>query len=154
MRSLSQFSCHVHLTEIAPLFRESVAELYCRVNQKGKCFSASSQDRPDVFEFRYAAESLLSKGAARESLFMATKKIFVGNLPFSATHEEVRELFSAHGAVHDVNLINDRETGRPRGFGFVEMDEQGAIAAMRALDGYEFEGRDLRVNEATERRRR
>ncbi|NIO29761.1 MAG: RNA-binding protein [Candidatus Latescibacteria bacterium] len=85
---------------------------------------------------------------------MATKKIFVGNLPFSATHEEVRELFSAHGAVHDVNLINDRETGRPRGFGFVEMDEQGAIAAMRALDGYEFEGRDLRVNEATERRRR
>ncbi len=85
---------------------------------------------------------------------MVTKKIFVGNLPFSTTHEEIRELFAAHGVVHDVNLISDRQTGRPRGFGFVEMDEKGAIAAMRALDGYELDGRNLRVNEATERRRR
>ena len=84
---------------------------------------------------------------------MSRKKIFVGNLPFSATREELVDLFSAHGEVHDINLINDRETGRPRGFGFVEMDEQGALAAMQALDGKEFGGRDLRVNEATEKRR-
>lgn len=84
---------------------------------------------------------------------MSTKKIFVGNLPFTATQDEVRELFATHGTVHEVKLINDRETGRPRGFGFVEMDADGATAAMRELDGKEFGGRDLRVNEATDRRR-
>jgi len=84
---------------------------------------------------------------------MSTKKIFVGNLPFTATQDEVRELFSPHGTVHEVKLINDRETGRPRGFGFVEMDADGATTAMRELDGKEFNGRDLRVNEATDRRR-
>ena len=84
---------------------------------------------------------------------MSTKKIFVGNLPFTATQDEVRELFAAHGTVHEVKLINDRETGRPRGFGFVEMDTDGATTAMRELDGKEFGGRDLRVNEATDRRR-
>jgi RNA recognition motif-containing protein len=84
---------------------------------------------------------------------MSTKKIFVGNLPFTATQDEVRDLFAPHGTVHEVKLINDRETGRPRGFGFVEMDADGATAAMRELDGKEFNGRDLRVNEATDRRR-
>ena len=84
---------------------------------------------------------------------MSTKKIFIGNLPFTATQDEVRELFSPHGTVHEVKLINDRETGRPRGFGFVEMDADGATAAMRELDGKDFNGRDLRVNEATDRRR-
>ena len=85
---------------------------------------------------------------------MSTKKIFVGNLPFTATREEVADLFAAHGEVHEINLINDRETGRPRGFGFVEMDEKGAIAAMEALDGKDFGGRDLRVNEANDKPRR
>jgi len=84
---------------------------------------------------------------------MSTKKIFVGNLPFTATQDEVRDLFAPHGTVHEVKLINDRETGRPRGFGFVEMDADGATAAMRELDGKDFNGRDLRVNEATDRRR-
>jgi len=84
---------------------------------------------------------------------MSTKKLFVGNLPFSATREEVRDLFAAHGTVHEVNLLSDRETGRPRGFGFVEMDEPGASAAMQALNGADFGGRDLRVNEANERPR-
>lgn len=82
------------------------------------------------------------------------KKLYVGNLPFSATDAEVNELFSQHGAVHSVALINDRETGRPRGFGFVEMDDDAAQAAISALNGYEMGGRALRVNEAQERPRR
>ncbi len=85
---------------------------------------------------------------------MSTKKIFVGNLPFTATREEITDLFAVHGEVHEVNLINDREPGRPRGFGFVEMDEKGAVAAMQALDGKDFGGRDLRVNEANDKPRR
>lgn len=82
------------------------------------------------------------------------KKLYVGNLPFSATEDEVNELFSQHGTVHSVALINDRDTGRPRGFGFVEMDDNAAEAAIQALDGHEMGGRSLRVNEAQERPRR
>jgi RNA recognition motif-containing protein len=81
------------------------------------------------------------------------KKIYVGNLPFSATDAQVNELFSKHGAVHSVALINDRETGRPRGFGFVEMDDDAAMTAIQALDGHEMDGRALRVNEAQDRPR-
>ncbi len=80
------------------------------------------------------------------------KRIYVGNLPFTATEEELSELFAQHGEVHSVDLISDRQTGRPRGFGFVEMDEDAADAAITALDGMEFGGRTLRVNEAMERR--
>jgi len=79
------------------------------------------------------------------------QKLYVGNLPFSATEDEVRELFAKHGTVISVNLINDRDTGRPRGFGFVEMEDH--TAAMSALDGYEMNGRNLRVNIAEEKRR-
>jgi RNA recognition motif-containing protein len=79
------------------------------------------------------------------------KRIYVGNLPFQATEDEVRDLFGNHGAVQSVSLINDRETGRPRGFGFVEMDDSEADAAIAALDGVEFGGRNLRVNEARPR---
>jgi RNA recognition motif-containing protein len=80
-----------------------------------------------------------------------SKKIYVGNLPFSATEEQVRELFEAHGTVESVNLIADRDTGRPRGFGFVEMPEEAASAAITALDNKEFGGRSLKVNEARPR---
>lgn len=79
------------------------------------------------------------------------KKIYVGNLSFQATEDEVRDLFGNHGTVQSVALINDRETGRPRGFGFVEMDDSDADAAIAALDGVEFGGRNLRVNEARPR---
>ncbi len=79
------------------------------------------------------------------------KRIYVGNLPFSATEDEVRELFAGHGTVHSVRLISDRATGRPRGFGFVDMDPEEATAAIEALDGTELGGRSLRVNEAKER---
>lgn len=81
-------------------------------------------------------------------------KIYVGNLPFSATEADVRELFAQHGDVQSVQLITDRETNRPRGFGFVEMDDDAAKAAIAALDGSDFEGRALRVNEAREREER
>jgi RNA recognition motif-containing protein len=82
------------------------------------------------------------------------KKLYVGNLPFSANDAEVEQLFGQHGKVHSVALINDRETGRPRGFGFVEMDEDGAQKAIESLNGYEMDGRALRVNEAEERKPR
>ena len=80
-------------------------------------------------------------------------KLYVGNLPFTATEESVRALFAAHGSVEKVSLITDRDTGRPRGFGFVEMSNADAARAMQALNGKDFEGRALRVNEAQERDR-
>lgn len=80
-------------------------------------------------------------------------KLYVGNLPFTATEEGVRALFATHGAVDKVSLINDRETGRPRGFGFVEMSNADASRAMQALNGQDFEGRSLKVNEAQDRDR-
>ena len=81
-----------------------------------------------------------------------SKKLYVGNLAFSSTEADLRELFEQHGALQSVNVITDRETGRPRGFGFIEMDEAGAETAIRELDGHEMDGRQLRVNEARERR--
>ena len=80
------------------------------------------------------------------------KRIYVGNLPFSATEDEVKDLFSEFGTVESVALITDRETGRPRGFGFVEMADDDAMAAIQALDGKEMGGRGLRINEARPRR--
>jgi RNA recognition motif-containing protein len=80
-----------------------------------------------------------------------SKRLYVGNLPFDATTENVRAAFEAFGTVHEVSLVTDRDTGRPRGFGFVEMDEEGAKAAIEGLDSKEFGGRDLKVNEARER---
>ncbi len=81
------------------------------------------------------------------------KKLFVGNLPYTATEDEIRETFAAHGEVLSVKLISDRETGRPRGFGFVEMDDDAATTAKSALDGADFGGRRLRVDEANDRGR-
>jgi RNA recognition motif-containing protein len=80
-------------------------------------------------------------------------KLYVGNLPFTATEEGVRELFSQHGTVEKISLISDRDTGRPRGFGFVEMSSADASRAMQALNGKDFDGRALKVNEAQERER-
>ena len=79
-----------------------------------------------------------------------SKKIYVGNLPFSATEDEIRELFAQYGTVTSVSLISDRDTGAPRGFGFVEM-ESGASEAIQALDNRELGGRNLKVNEARPR---
>jgi len=81
-----------------------------------------------------------------------SKKIYIGNLPFSATEDELRAVFERHGGVASVNVIMDRQTGRPRGFAFVEMDDASAADdAIRALDGSELGGRSIRVNEAQDR---
>jgi RNA recognition motif-containing protein len=77
------------------------------------------------------------------------KNIFVGNLSFSATEESIRSLFEAYGAVERVSVVTDRDTGQPRGFGFVEMtNDAEAEKAIAALNGRELGGRDLNVNEA------
>jgi RNA recognition motif-containing protein len=77
------------------------------------------------------------------------KNIFVGNLSFGTSEEAVRALFEAHGTVDRVNIVRDRDTGQPRGFGFVEMsnDAEG-VAAINALNGRDLDGRTLNVNEA------
>jgi RNA recognition motif-containing protein len=79
------------------------------------------------------------------------KKIYVGNLSFNSTDDSLRSLFAAHGNVISAKVITDRDTGRSRGFGFVEMDDDVAQAAIAALNGKELDGRALRVNEARER---
>ena len=80
------------------------------------------------------------------------KRIYVGNIPFNCTEEELEELFATHGAVESVKIITDRETGRSRGFAFVEFEEESAAEqARQALDGADMGGRPLRVNEAHER---
>lgn len=79
-------------------------------------------------------------------------KLYVGNLSFQTTEAQLRELFAAHGDVSSASIVMDRETGRPRGFGFVEFrDAAHARAAVTALNGKNFDGRDLTVNEARAR---
>ena len=80
------------------------------------------------------------------------KKLYVGNLPYTTNDDELRQLFEEYGSVESADVVSDRETGRSRGFGFVEMDDEGADKAMRALDGKDFGGRPLRIDEARERR--
>jgi len=81
------------------------------------------------------------------------KKIYVGNLSWSTTQTELEELFGSYGTVHSAAVISDRDTGRSRGFGFIEMDEGPADQAISELNGREVGGRALRVNEAQERQR-
>lgn len=81
--------------------------------------------------------------------------MYVGNLPFSATEDDLRDAFSQYGAVADVSVVMDRETGRPRGFAFVTMESKEAMdAAIKGLDGQDFGGRNLAVNEARPREER
>jgi RNA recognition motif-containing protein len=82
------------------------------------------------------------------------KKIYVGNLPWSTTDEELDQLFASFGTVHSAAVIKDRETGRSRGFGFVEMDDGEADSAIADMNGKDLGSRPLRVNEANERPRR
>ncbi len=90
----------------------------------------------------------------RKGCLMA-KKIYVGNMNYATTEDQLSELFGQYGSVLSVNIINDRETNRPKGFGFVEMEEEdSAEAAISALNGQEYDGRSLRVNEALERKPR
>ena len=79
---------------------------------------------------------------------MSTKKLYVGNLPPDATAARVRAAFEAFGKVHDVSLLSARHSGRPRGFGFVEIDAEAAAAAIEGMNKKDFGGRNLIVNEA------
>ncbi len=111
-------------------------------------YSVRQSDRGTVPGLR----SSLEGGAARKCEL--SKKLYIGNLPFSATEDELRSLFEPHGSIASVNVIMDRDTGRARGFAFVEMEEASAAdAAMRALDGSEMGGRSLKVNEAQDKSR-
>ena len=81
------------------------------------------------------------------------KKIYVGNLPWTATEADLRDHFASFGTVHSTAIITDRDTGRSRGFGFIEMDEADANKAISELDGRDLQGRTLRVNEAQQKER-
>lgn len=80
-----------------------------------------------------------------------SKRIYVGNIPFGVKDNDLRALFSSHGEVVSVNIISDRETGRSRGFAFVEMEAASADKAIESLNNTDYNGRTLRVNEARER---
>ena len=82
------------------------------------------------------------------------KRLYVGNLNFNTTEDGIRDAFSAFGSVASVHLVTDRDTGQPRGFGFVEMDDDAANKAIEALNGYEMDGRALRVNPAEDKPKR
>ncbi len=81
-------------------------------------------------------------------------KLYVGNLPWSTANGELEDLFAPYGSVISAQVITDRDTGRSRGFGFVEMDQEDARRAMEELNGHMLESRALKVNEAKERPRR
>ena len=81
------------------------------------------------------------------------KKIYVGNLAWSTTEADLKDLFGTFGEVHSAAVITDRDTGRSRGFGFVELDPGDADKAISELDGRDFGGRSLRVNEAQDKSR-
>ena len=83
-----------------------------------------------------------------------SKNLYVGNLSWESSESDVRTAFQAYGEVTSVKLIEDRETGRPRGFGFVEMDDAGAMEAIAALNGSDLGGRNIKVNEAKPRESR
>lgn len=84
-----------------------------------------------------------------------TSKLYVGNLPYSATEEQLKELFAQAGETAQITVIRDRETGRSKGFGFVEMaTEEGAQEAIRRFNGYQMNNRPLTVNEARPREER
>jgi len=96
-----------------------------------------------VFAFQWRGIISFSK-----RYYYMSKSIYVGNLPWGATEKQIQDLFAEYGNVISVKLVIDRDTGRARGFGFVEMEDADASAAIEALDNFSLGGRALRVNEA------
>ena len=95
-------------------------------------------------------DGIFESASTRE--IRVAKKLYVGNMPYSMTEGDLKDLFEEFGAIASTAVITDRATGRPRGFGFVEFeDASSAASAQQALDGREVSGRTLRVNEANER---
>lgn len=87
---------------------------------------------------------------AYQNRSMEVVSLFIGNLPFRVSNQQLRQIFSEHGTVHNIRLMTDKVTRKPRGFGFVEMNKNHAKVAIKMLDGYEFMGRELKVNYANE----
>src|ERR1035441_3052588 len=97
----------------------------------------------------------LERAVSQQNRVNMSTKLFVGNLSFNATQEQLQDLFGAHGPVQEVDVIKDKFSGRPRGFAFVTMEtKEGADAAVQALNGKEIDGRALTVNEARPREER
>ena len=110
----------------------------------------SSSDVPSELRPIHVPRQDSARGEQEDPL---SSKLYVGNLSFNSTEDDLRELFSQHGTVDSVAVITDRETGRARGFAFVEMAEASAAQdAIRALDGNDFGGRNIKVNEAQDKR--
>ena len=117
-------------------------------------------DRPIASSARVSNTNEVTPGFAIRRSFGSRRggpdlgqRIYVGNIPFSATEEMLSEVFAEHGQVTGVDMIMDRDTDRPRGFAFVEMEDPGAVsAAIEALDGSDLDGQNLRVSPAQERR--
>lgn len=95
--------------------------------------------------------STLQTISTEETTSEDSKTLYVGNLPFRTTRYELRELFQPYGKIHSARIVIDRATRKPRGYGFVEMDEKGAVKAMNSLNGHSLAGRNLKVSEANER---
>jgi RNA recognition motif-containing protein len=123
-----------------------LASRYFGVSKKGQS-AIPKASRLAAGPLPFRTDSLLSL----RDFFMT--KLYVGNLPFTATEDAVRNLFAPHGTVEKLALITDRDTGRPRGFGFVEMSAADASRAVQALNGKDFDGRALKINEAQDRPR-
>ena len=138
--------CLSHLARLVP----SLGFEPSRARQLSVSLGILRLDGPTQISAVLALEDGNHSVARRETEL--TKKLYVGNLPFSATEAELREVFEQHGTVESVNVITDRETGRPRGFAFIEMEASGADAAREALDGKDIGGRNIRVDEAHDRR--
>ena len=134
----------------SPLKSRSHPRRRCRKGDTGLVPATGPRpDRPDPGPELFVAPA---SSRSHEESFLS-KKIYIGNLPFSVTEQELRDLFGRHGSIDSVSVITDRETGRARGFAFVEMSEESAASdAIRALDGSDMGGRPLRVNEAQDRR--
>jgi cold-inducible RNA-binding protein len=95
------------------------------------------------------------RAVSQKSIVIMSTKLFVGNLSFNATQNQIQDLFGAHGTVLEVDIVKDKFSGRPRGFGFVTMEtKEGADAAVQAINGKEIDGRALTVNEARPREER
>jgi hypothetical protein len=113
----------------------------------GSCFVGSGSTTAQVQNATSTTQADSGSGEVAEN-----KTIFVGNLAFKANSEQLRALFAQYGEVQSVRIMTDRLTRRPRGFAFVEMEGNGALRAIQALNGFEFFGRELRVNEGHNRR--
>lgn len=142
-----------HQPEIRVPRRVQLARRWAARQVQRSCQKAARRIRRVRFSTRLQPRTASERRAVGNTNL--AKRLYVGNLPFSATESELRELFESHGELESVRVITDRETGRSRGFAFVEFQEQSAAeAAMSALDGRDMGGRPLRVNEANERERR